>query len=176
MNVFLLTAYDTSPVETALAKVLCGKWSGPVESVVDSVDLIVAFGYRHRVPPKVLAKVRCVNIHPSLLPHGGGADPHLWAAIEGRPQGVTIHLMDAGIDTGNIIAQREVPVFETTTMKETRRLLHRAAGRLVENNFKDIVQAPGQPQTGEGSYHYARELDDGQREAMAEMTVEEMKR
>ena len=175
MNVFLLTAYDTSPVETALAKVLCGKWSGPVESVVDSVDLIVAFGYRHRVPPKVLAQVRCVNIHPSLLPFGRGADPHLWAAIEGRPQGVTIHLMDEGIDTGNIIAQREMRRIDFLTMRGTRECLHILTEDMVHDNFKDIVQAPGQPQTGEGSYHYAKELD-GQREAMADMTVEEMKR
>jgi methionyl-tRNA formyltransferase len=73
-------------------------------------DWVVSHGYRHIVRADVLATRpgRFVNLHIALLPYNRGADPNLWSWIDGTPKGVTIHLMDPGVDTGPVLAQREV--------------------------------------------------------------------
>src|SRR6202035_5691563 len=74
------------------------------------VDLLIAHGYRHIIKPSVLDRFprRAVNLHISYLPWNRGADPNLWSFIENTPKGVSIHYLDAGIDTGDIIAQKAV--------------------------------------------------------------------
>ena len=55
---------------------------------------------------------RVINIHPSLLPHFPGAHAHRDVLASGTAvSGCTVHLVDEGMDTGAIIAQRIVPVF-----------------------------------------------------------------
>lgn len=74
-------------------------------------DWLVSFGYRHIVRPPVIAlfpEARRMNLHISLLPFNRGADSNLWSLLDGTPCGVTIHVLDNGLDTGKIIAQREV--------------------------------------------------------------------
>lgn len=56
-----------------------------------------------------------VNLHPSFLPYNRGAHPAAWSIWEGTPNGVTIHLMDSGVDTGPILAQRAVELNEWDT-------------------------------------------------------------
>jgi methionyl-tRNA formyltransferase len=51
-----------------------------------------------------------VNFHPALLPIGRGWYPHVQSFMNGTPTGVTIHVMDSGMDTGPLWAQREVPI------------------------------------------------------------------
>ncbi len=53
----------------------------------------------------------CINLHWGILPHFRGADPGFWALLENCPQGIgmTLHLIDKGIDTGAIIAQGSPP-------------------------------------------------------------------
>lgn len=46
-----------------------------------------------------------MNLHISYLPWNKGADPNFWSCIDGTPAGVTLHHIDAGVDTGDIIAQ-----------------------------------------------------------------------
>lgn len=50
-----------------------------------------------------------LNTHPSLLPYNRGKHPNFWSIVEGVPFGVTLHLIDDGIDTGDIVAQRVIP-------------------------------------------------------------------
>jgi methionyl-tRNA formyltransferase len=75
------------------------------------IFIVVAFG--QILPQELLDLPRygCVNVHASLLPKYRGAAPIQWAVIDGEPvSGVTTMRMDAGVDTGDIIAQREVPL------------------------------------------------------------------
>jgi len=76
----------------------------------------------------------CVNIHPALLPYNRGANPNIWSIIEGTPAGVTIHFMDKGIDTGDIISQVEVPVEAVDTGESLYR-------KLMESSFSLFVEA-----------------------------------
>ena len=78
------------------------------------VEFIVLAGYMRLLSPTFLSAWtnRVVNIHPSLLPNFPGAHAHrdVLAANVGV-SGCTVHLVDEGMDTGAILAQRPVPVF-----------------------------------------------------------------
>lgn len=56
-----------------------------------------------------------INFHPAYLPYNRGKNPNVWPIVEGSPGGVTIHYVDEGIDTGDIIARRQIPVELTDT-------------------------------------------------------------
>lgn len=80
-----------------------------------SPDLIVVFAYGKILPKEVLEipQEGCWNIHLSLLPKYRGASPVQWALLEGEKKtGVTIMLMDEGMDTGPILLQKECPISE----------------------------------------------------------------
>ena len=80
-------------------------------------DLGVSYFYRHILKPEHIKAVRMglVNCHISLLPRGRGADPAVWSIVNKFPAGVTMHWIDAGVDTGPIIAQMETNKFDTDT-------------------------------------------------------------
>jgi phosphoribosylglycinamide formyltransferase 1 len=76
-------------------------------------DLVVSAGFMKIVGPAVLAAFggRLVNTHPALLPAFPGAHAVRDALAAGvGVTGSTVHLVDAGVDTGPVLAQREVPV------------------------------------------------------------------
>ena len=50
-----------------------------------------------------------INTHPSLLPHNRGKHYNFWAIVEEAPFGVSLHCVDDGIDTGDIVAQQHIP-------------------------------------------------------------------
>ena len=81
-------------------------------------DLIVLAGYMKRVPDAVLARMknRIVNIHPALLPEFGGAGMyghHVHEAVVAagkRESGMTIHMVNADYDEGQILSQRRTEI------------------------------------------------------------------
>ena len=77
------------------------------------VELVVLAGFMRVLKEQILAAFprRILNLHPSLLPNFPGVEA--WAqalAAGGKVTGCTVHYVDAGIDSGEIIAQREVPI------------------------------------------------------------------
>jgi phosphoribosylglycinamide formyltransferase-1 len=82
------------------------------------VALVVLAGYMHLLTPSFLERFpdAIVNVHPSLLPSFPGAhavEEQLAAGV--AESGATVHLVDAGIDSGPILAQERVPVLEDDT-------------------------------------------------------------
>lgn len=75
-------------------------------------SFLVSYGYRHILRKDILDIFpgRAINLHISLLPWNRGADPNFWSFVEDTPKGVTIHYLDEGVDTGDIIAQQETDV------------------------------------------------------------------
>jgi len=94
-------------------------------------DIGVSVGYNHIFKPEHIALFPhgIINLHPSLLPYNRGAMPNVWSIVDGTPAGATLHYIDEGIDTGDIIAQRHVPV-ESTDTGET--LYHKCMAAGVE--------------------------------------------
>lgn len=57
----------------------------------------------------------CINLHPAYLPWNRGWYTNVWPILDGTPAGVTIHYIDPGVDTGDIIAQTKYPIEPTDT-------------------------------------------------------------
>ncbi len=66
--------------------------------------------FGHILPLEIIEKfsIGILNLHPSFLPIGRGADPIPWGIIEKQVQGITLHLIDKGLDTGDIVFQKEI--------------------------------------------------------------------
>ena len=83
------------------------------ELVAHEPDLVVSAGFMKLVGPAVLEAFagRLINTHPALLPAFPGAHAVRDALAAGVPvTGASVHVVDAGLDTGPVLAQREVPV------------------------------------------------------------------
>ncbi|MEG1847842.1 MAG: methionyl-tRNA formyltransferase [Lachnospiraceae bacterium] len=80
------------------------------------IFVVAAFGQILSTQILEMPRLGCVNIHASLLPKYRGAAPIQWAIIDGETKsGITIMQMDAGLDTGDILYQKEVPITKTET-------------------------------------------------------------
>ena len=92
------------------------------------VDGILLAGYMRMLPPTFVQVYRgkILNIHPSLLPAFVGLQAQKQALVKGvKYTGCTVHFVDEGMDTGPIIAQAVVPVYEDDTVDTlSTRILH----------------------------------------------------
>ena len=80
---------------------------------------------------------RALNFHPSLLPRHRGNAPLIWAIAEGdRVTGLSVHHIDAGVDTGNIIVRRPLPIHEN----DTGYVLHRKMANLVRASAAEFLR------------------------------------
>jgi phosphoribosylglycinamide formyltransferase-1 len=104
------------------------------------VDVVVCAGYMHLLTPAFLARFpeRVLNVHPSLLPDFPGAraiEAALAAGVD--TTGVTVHVVDGGVDSGPILRQEAVPVEPRDTLEERihaveHRVLPEVVSRLCE--------------------------------------------
>jgi len=109
-----LTVAQPATLRTAEGRAALAAWQP---------DVLVVVAYGLILPPEALAVPRlgCINIHASLLPRWRGAAPVQRAILAGDAlTGVTLMQMDAGLDTGPILLQRELPISLTD---DTRSLL-----------------------------------------------------
>ena len=85
-----------------------------VDHIGNEFDLIVSYGYRHILSSSFLTFCNCpvVNLHISYLPFNRGAHPNFWSFFDDTEKGVSIHLVDGGIDTGPILFQKKVALGE----------------------------------------------------------------
>ncbi|ACC72182.1 formyltransferase family protein [Paraburkholderia phymatum] len=133
------------------------------ELVALAPDLIVSHSYRHILKRDVLAAApgRFINLHISLLPYNRGADPNLWSFLDATPKGVSIHLIDEGIDTGALLLQREVSFDEASeTLASSYAKLQQAINDLFIDNWSSLRDGHIAPraQSGAGTFHRASEF------------------
>ena len=105
------------------------------------VELVVLAGYMHLLTAPFLRRFpeRIVNVHPSLLPAFPGAHAIRDALAAGvETTGVTVHLVDEGLDTGPVIVQEEVPVEPRDTLEER---IHGVEHRLLPEVVRDLCLA-----------------------------------
>jgi len=96
------------------------KTNEEVRAIFESIkpDACVAAAYGKILPQWLLdiPRLGCINVHASLLPRYRGAAPINWAIANGERQtGVTIMQMDAGMDTGAMLAKRAIEIGDTET-------------------------------------------------------------
>lgn len=123
----------------------------------------VSILFGHIFPKAVINKFNqnLINLHPSLLPIGRGADPIFWSIVDELPQGATIHRVDESIDTGEILAQEEIKI---DSWLNSGQIYDLAMGKLYQLFIEfyphwDIL-TPSRPQVGQGTYHGIQELLD----------------
>ena len=102
-----------------------------------AADAVIVAAYGLFLPEKVLQLPRlgCLNIHPSLLPRHRGPSPVATAILNGdEATGVTIMLLDEGIDTGPILAQQETRIAADETAEGlTNRLFELGSNLLIDS-------------------------------------------
>ena len=129
-------------------------------------DAIVTAAYGQLLPTEILRlpKSGCLNIHASLLPKYRGAAPVNWAIINGdKTTGITMMLMDEGMDTGPILLQREEVIRdEDTAGSLSERLSLLGAEALIKT--LDMLQKgliKPEPQSGDASSAPLLKKDNG---------------
>lgn len=106
-------------------------------------DLVVLAGYMQLLSAPFVGRFRnrVVNIHPALLPSFPGLDAigqALAASVE--TTGVTVHFVDEGVDTGPVIAQREVPVPAGVSREELETAVHAVEHELYPEAIRMIAE------------------------------------
>lgn len=105
-------------------------------------DLVVVVSYGVILPKSFLEipKLGCINLHPSMLPKYRGAAPIQWAVLNGdKTTGVTIMYLDEGMDSGDIIIQKEVVIDPDETTGELWTRLSKLGAEMLVSVIKDIV-------------------------------------
>jgi len=109
-----------------------------------SPDFIVIIAYGQIIPARLLPipKYGWINLHASLLPKYRGAAPINWAIVNGETRtGLTTMRIDAGMDTGDILLQRELEIGPIETAPELAARLSEAGAPLVADTLRGL--APG---------------------------------
>jgi methionyl-tRNA formyltransferase len=103
----------------------------------------------------------CINVHPSLLPYNRGQYPNVWSIVEGTPSGVTMHYINEGIDTGDILSQEQVPVKSYDTGETLYRKLEASSVSLFKKTwplFKKREIQPNPQEKNGGACHKTRDV------------------
>ncbi len=131
--------------------------------VSNNIDRIISYGYWPIIKEPILTAYagRIINLHISYLPWNRGTSPNFWSVIDDTPKGVTIHLIDKGIDTGDILVQQEVEISEDITLRESYDKLQETIQELFKKNWQGLKFQTIVPrrQEGKGSYHQLRDKD-----------------
>jgi len=129
---------------------------------VDDSHLIVSFGYLHLLGSDFINNCGCpiVNLHVSYLPFNRGAHPNFWSFYDGTQSGVSIHLIDEGIDTGPILFQKKIQFEDEKTFIETYDRLFDEIENLFIENIDLIVSKKwtAMKQVGNGTFHSVKDL------------------
>jgi methionyl-tRNA formyltransferase len=111
-------------------------------------ELIVVAAYGQILPASILELPRlgCINVHTSLLPKYRGAAPIQWAILNDEPEtGVTIMQMDAGMDTGAMLAQEKSPISADDTSESVYARLSDLGARLLVRTIPEYASGRIQP-------------------------------
>lgn len=122
-----------------------------IKALGAEIGLSVFFGYILKPALLELFPQGCLNLHPALLPYNRGSYPNVWSIVDGTPAGATLHFIDTGVDTGDIVAQREITVEAVDTGGSLYEKLEIACIELFRNNWtafkngelKRLPQIPG---------------------------------
>lgn len=128
-------------------------------------DLVVSFNYRYLIKQDVIDYMngRILNLHMSYLPWNRGSSPNFWSHVDGTPKGVTIHLISAGLDKGDILFQKkmEFDLTKETFSSTYEKLMEEMVSLFIEN--WDVIREGTYEtisQMEKGSYHCTKDLEE----------------
>src|SRR3990167_4836044 len=130
---------------------------------LEGCDFIISFGYRHILPPEIVQAYagRAFNLHIAMLPWNRCASPNLWAWHDGTPHGITLHLIDEGVDTGRWIDRRLVDMRDWETLATSYRSLTREGLALLHEWLPSLTRGEfdAHDYSGSGSCHSKQESE-----------------
>lgn len=127
-----------------------------------NADVIVVVAFGQIIPESILklTPYGCINVHGSLLPKYRGAAPIQWAVIDGEKEsGITTMQMDAGLDTGDMLLKKIIPLEEKETGGSLFDKLSTAGAELLIETLKALEEGTVTPEKqGESPTAYAKML------------------
>jgi methionyl-tRNA formyltransferase len=161
-----LTPVDEAAIELGIPVRTPRSLRGPQEQAEFAaldLDVAVVAAYGLILPREILEAPRlgCINVHASLLPRWRGAAPIQRAILAGDAEtGVTIMQMDVGLDTGDMLLSRSVPITAETTGQSLHDQLSLLGAELIVPAVAGLAQGAltGTPQPEEG-VTYAKKLE-----------------
>lgn len=120
------------------------------------IIVVVAYGKILRAPILTLPSHGCINVHASLLPNYRGAAPIQWAIINGEDKtGITTMLMDEGLDTGDILLQEEIEIYDDDTAETLGKRLAEISAPVLIKTLQGIVKGTISPVPQRGTPSFA---------------------
>lgn len=133
-----------------------------IRALHPDLGISILFDYLLAPPFLNLFPSGVINLHPAYLPFNRGQYPNVWSIVEGTPAGATLHYIDRGLDTGDIISRKQVPMEPVDTGATLYRKLEEACIEVFKKSWPDIRagKVPRNPQDPQaGTYHATRDVD-----------------
>jgi methionyl-tRNA formyltransferase len=102
-----------------------------------------------------IPRIGCLNLHPSLLPFYRGRAPQHWPIINGEKKtGITVHFIDEGTDTGNIVLQREIELMENMYVSDLQLIWTREYQTIMCDAVKLVIPPTQKTHTRKTTGHF----------------------
>jgi methionyl-tRNA formyltransferase len=111
-------------------------------------DMICVACFSKRIPQIILniPPLGCLNVHPALLPANRGPEPLFWTFRDGNQRtGVTIHVMDEGMDSGSIVAQEVIEIPDGISYADLESQCAELGGKLLARSVWDLYNGVTKP-------------------------------
>ena len=133
-------------------KIKTEEFTAELEKLQPDLIVVVAFGQILSQRILDIPPLGCVNVHASLLPRYRGAAPIHWSIINGEKEtGVTTMLMDAGLDTGDMLLMDKVTITEEMTTEELHDQLMAMGGKLLAETIDGLANGTITPEKQDDS-------------------------
>lgn len=133
-------------------KIKTEEFTAELEKLQPDLIVVVAFGQILSQRILDIPPLGCVNVHASLLPRYRGAAPIHWSIINGENEtGVTTMLMDAGLDTGDMLLKDKVAITEEMTTEELHDQLMAMGGKLLAETIDGLANGTITPEKQDDS-------------------------
>lgn len=133
-------------------KIKTEEFTAELERLQPDLIVVVAFGQILSQRILDIPPLGCVNVHASLLPRYRGAAPIHWSIINGEKEtGVTTMLMDAGLDTGDMLLKDKVAITEEMTTEELHDQLMAMGGKLLAETIDGLANGTITPEKQDDS-------------------------
>ena len=111
-----------------------------IDYLISEYELIISAHCKKIFPKKLVESTRCINLHPGYNPYNRGWFPQVFSILNKLPLGATIHEMDEGLDSGDIIFQEEVPIGSSDDSLSLYNKVLQKEINLFQNNFDEIIK------------------------------------
>ena len=133
-------------------KIKTDEFTAQLEEMQPELIVVVAFGQILSQRILDIPVLGCVNVHASLLPRYRGAAPIHWSIINGEQEtGVTTMLMDAGLDTGDMLLKDRLAITDEMTTEELHDKLMEMGGRLLATTIDGLAAGTITPEKQDDS-------------------------